>query len=53
MRIFIAALVAGASIFLGAHLQPCPSEDSTGCTWYAQFQGDGEGDTSLRWVWED
>lgn len=36
-------IVLGLAIFfLGA---PCPTEDSLGCTWYGQSQGNGIGAT--------
>ena len=37
------ALMAGATLALVDLAQPCPTEDSRSCTWYAEHQGNGYG----------
>lgn len=47
MRLLVAMGVA-ALIVAASPLRPCPMEDSTWCTWYAHYQGNGMGVTSIR-----
>lgn len=39
----IVLVILTAGIALGTLSAPCPTEDSTWCTWYADIQGNGQG----------
>jgi hypothetical protein len=39
----VGAVVLTAGVALGSLSTPCPTEDSTWCTWYADVQGNGTG----------
>lgn len=41
----VGAVILTAGIALGSLSAPCPTEDSTWCTWYADTQGNGKGHT--------
>lgn len=41
-------ILLGAALIVASLLRPCQYEDGTWCTWYAQYQGNGMGVTSIR-----
>lgn len=39
----LALVILTAGVALGSLSAPCPTEDSSWCTWYSDIQGNGQG----------